>query len=67
MSLYWLDAQPSNTLSASLGTTHQIRVTDMMHPDHFDFIMKIVVAGIAALAASVAAKVGIAAAHMWRE
>lgn len=39
----------------------------MMHPDHFDFFMKLVVAGIAALAASVAAKLGMAAAHEWRE
>lgn len=29
-----------------------------MHPDHYEFIMKLVVAGIAALAASVAAKLG---------
>ena len=38
----------------------------MMHPDHYEFIIKLVVAGIAALAASVSAKLGIYAAHMWR-
>ena len=53
--------------SALHATARQIRVIDMMHPDHFDFFMKLVVAGIAALAASVAAKLGLAAAHWWSE
>lgn len=34
-----------------------------MHPDHFEFFMKLVVAGIAALAASVAGKLGVAVHH----
>lgn len=34
-----------------------------MHPDHYDFIMRLVVAGIAALAASVFAKLGMAFHH----
>lgn len=53
--------------SALRATAHQTPVTDMMHPDHYDFFMKLVVAGIAALAASVAAKLGLAAAHWWSE
>lgn len=32
----------------------------MMHPDHFDFFVKLITAAIAALAASVAVKVGMA-------
>lgn len=51
--------------NVSHATIRATLVTDMMHPDHYDFIMKIVIAGIAALAASVSAKLGIAAAHWW--
>lgn len=35
----------------------------MMHPDHFEFFTKLVIAGIAALAASVAGKPGMAFHH----
>lgn len=51
--------------NVSHATIRAILVTDMMHPDHYDFFMKLVIAGIAALAASVSAKLGIAAAHWW--
>lgn len=52
--------------SVLLETILATLVTNMMHPDHYEFIMKIVIAGIAALAASVSAKLGMAAAHWWR-
>jgi hypothetical protein len=39
----------------------------MMHPDHYDLFIKAMMAGLAAIIATFAVKVGVMAAHIWSE